>query len=354
MDKLSKLKILLKEKGASAALLTSNPSLIYFSGFTGGDAYLFITETAQYIITDSRYTIQAKNECKHFSVVNGSCVDFSLIKPLAEKEDIKYIAFEDTEMSVNCFNSLKNAFSKAEYIPLSDSIRVIRRNKSSEEIKKITDSLRLSEYALYKTVPQIKAGMSEVAVAAILESIMRSEGAEKTSFDTICASGIRSALPHGTASKKIIETGDFLTLDFGCILDGYCSDITRTFVIGKAKEKQRIIYETVLNAQLEAEKILKPEINAADADNAARQIITKAGFGLNFGHSLGHGVGLEIHELPNLSPKSQAVLSNGDIVTVEPGIYIENYGGVRIEDMVCITENKSEILTKYPKELTII
>jgi len=354
MKRLDLLRNYLESINCDSALLTSYPAVFYFSGFTSEDAYLFVTKNEQYIVTDSRYFLQAKSESNDFQLISGSCADFKYLKPLIKKENISSIAFEDLHFTVSAFKSLKESIEIEDLIPLNNKITDIRRCKSGDEVEKITKALKLAEYALNKTVLQISAGMTEVQVAAILESNMRSEGAEKTSFDTICASGFRSAFPHGTASNKVIEKGDFLTLDFGCILDGYCSDITRTFVIGTASEKQKEIYNTVLNAQLSAEKIISAGISCKDADASARRIINEAGYGINFGHSLGHGVGIEIHELPNLSPRSESILSAGDIVTVEPGIYIEDFGGVRIEDMVHISENETKILTTFPKELIIL
>ena len=354
MDKIRKLRELLLTLDCDAALLTSFPSRLYFSSFSGGDGYLFITKNSCYIVTDSRYTLQVHQESKSFALIEGADTNYELLKPITEKEDIKKIAFEDCEITVSSFNLLKTALPDAKFKPLGNMLREIRRTKNAVELKKIKASLALSEYALSKTLEKISAGMSETEVAAILEGYMRSEGAEKTSFDTICASGIRSALPHGMASGKIIEKGDFLTLDFGCVLDGYCSDITRTFVIGSITDYQKEIYSIVLKAQLQAEKVIVSGILAKEADATARNIINSHGYGKKFGHSLGHGVGLEIHELPNLSPRSTATLCPGDVVTVEPGIYIENFGGVRIEDMVYIGEKNAEILTKFPKELIII
>ena len=179
------------------------------------------------------------------------------------------------------------------------------------------------------------------------------QNAKKTSFETIVASGVRSAMPHGVASDKKIEAGDFVTIDFGCVLDGYCSDMTRTFVMSKADTRQKEIYETVLKAQLSAISAIELGKSCAEIDKAARDIIKDAGYGENFGHSLGHSVGIEIHESPNFSPKSTDMLENGNVITVEPGIYIDGFGGVRIEDVVVIGE-KTQNLTNFTKELMII
>lgn len=353
MKRLEKLRNYLKSINCDSALLTSFPSIFYYSGFTSEDAYLYITQNEQYIITDTRYTIQAKLESPAFTLVDGYSSVYEFIKPLAEKENIKSVAFEDLHLTVSAYNLLKESTTFSEYLPLKTKITQLRRKKDLDEIKKISNALKVAENALENTIPYIKPGKTEIEIAAILESNMRKLGAEKTSFSTICASGVRGALPHGSASQKVIENGEMITLDFGCIFEGYCSDITRTFSVGTPSDKQKEIYNTVLAAQLEAEKILKSGLSCKDADFAARSVIEKSGYGKNFGHSLGHGVGIEIHELPNLSPRSETVLAAGDVVTVEPGIYVESFGGVRIEDMVVIGDDKIEILTEFTKELLI-
>lgn len=193
--------------------------------------------------------------------------------------------------------------------------------------------------------------MTEKQVAAWLEFYMKEEGAEGFSFDTIAASGLHSAMPHAVPTDKRLENGDFLTMDFGCLYQGYCSDMTRTVVMGRANAKQREVYETVLRAQETALQGIRPGMTGREIDSLAREVITKAGYGKCFGHSLGHSVGLEIHERPNFSPKEETVIWPGMVITVEPGIYIEGFGGVRIEDVVILTENGCENITHSPKNL---
>ena len=354
MDKLKKIRELLVSLNADAAVLTSFPSRIYFSGFKGSDGCVFITKDEQYIITDSRYTLQVYDEAKDFTLISGYESNFELLLPIIKKCNISKVAFENNDMTVSRFELLKETLNCCEFINLDNRLTTIRRTKTRNEVKSISEALKLSEYALEQTVQKIKEGMTEVQVAAILESYMRSGGAEKLAFETVCVSGARSALPHGAATDKKLEKGDFLTLDFGCVIDGYCSDITRTFVVGNPSELQKEIYDTVLSAHLYAEKMISPGVRCSEADEFARKIIISKGYGINFGHSLGHGVGIQVHELPNLSPRSDSVLTAGDVVTVEPGIYIEDLGGVRIEDMVYISEDKPEILTNFTKELIII
>lgn len=229
-----------------------------------------------------------------------------------------------------------------------------REIKDEEEIAKIRAAEKLGDEAFSYVLNFIKPGISELDVAFELEFFMRKNGASGLSFDTIAASGIRSAMPHGVASEKIIEKGDLLTLDFGCVLDGYCSDMTRTVAVGSIDSKGKEIYETVLAAQKAGlEYIAKGKV-CSGADAAARKVITEAGYGKNFGHALGHSVGIEIHESPTLSPKCDKILVPGNVVTVEPGIYIENFVGVRIEDLVLITDSGVENFTHSEKELIIV
>ena len=229
-----------------------------------------------------------------------------------------------------------------------DGLRVI---KNEEELAWMERAEQIGDEAFSYILGELRPGISELEVAAKLEYFMRSNGAEKVSFDAIVASGLNSAMPHAVPTGKLLEKGDFVTLDFGCKYQGYCSDMTRTVVIGKADSRQKEIYQIVLDAQLAALEGLRPGMTGAEGDRLAREAIEKAGYGEYFGHGLGHSVGLEIHEKPALSMKDQTVLCPGMIETVEPGIYIPGFGGVRIEDMVVLTETGIRNLTSSPKEL---
>ena len=237
---------------------------------------------------------------------------------------------------------------------MGDMIKKPREIKSIAEIKKLKSSEELGDMAFSYVLDRIKPGMSEIEVALLIEFFLRKNGAEKLSFDTIVASGVRSAMPHGTASKKIIEKGDMLTLDFGCVLDGYCSDMTRTVHIGAITDEEKEVYDTVLKAQTTALSEISVGKNLKDIDKVARDIIKDAGYGEYFGHSLGHSVGIEIHENPCFSPKAEGNVQNGQVISVEPGIYIDGKFGVRIEDLVLISDGKAESLSKSTKELILI
>ena len=351
MTQIKKVRKLLEKLNTDAALVTSDSNRLYLSGFYGTAGYLLITKQSAYLITDSRYTLQATAQAKDFEIICKAETDFSPVSAAAKRENIKSVAYEDTEISVYLFSVLKEVLPHTEFLPLGQQLSALRRFKTADEVKKIKASLALAESAFTHVLPKLHEGMKECEVAAEIENYMWCGGALKTSFDTICASGAYSAMPHHTASDKPLFTGDFLVMDYGCILDGYCSDITRTVVIGRASDRQREIYAAVLRAQRKAEQFVAPGKLAADIDKTARDVIAAAGFGNCFTHSLGHGVGLKIHESPTLSPSSKATLKEGDTVTIEPGIYIDGFGGVRIEDMAYIGDSGAEILTTLPREL---
>ncbi len=345
MDRSEKLRQLIGDN--EAVLITSYPNIFYYSGFESEDACLVITKNDALLFTDSRYTIQAGIQSPEYEV----CDIFKrneIIKSL--KQEI--LCFEEDSVSVSEFSKLQHTSKKLK--PFSKMIKSPRRIKDSYEISKIAQAEELGDEAFSYILDLIKPGKTEKEIAIELEFFMRKNSASKLSFDTICASGVRSAMPHGVASNKVIEKGDFLTLDFGCVLDGYCSDMTRTVVIGEASEKQREIYQIVLKAQKTCIETIRAGTRCSDADRVCRDIITEYGYGKNFGHGTGHSVGVEIHEMPSLSPKSEDVLEIGNVVSVEPGIYIDGFGGVRIEDLVQIDAQNAVNLTKSQKDLLII
>lgn len=334
-------------KDGEGVIISGYPNIFYYSHFTSEDALLIITKDRQILVTDSRYTVQAKQQAPDFEIYDIENGLESLFRGIREK----VFGFEENVVTVSEFARYQKLTEKL--VPMSEKICAPRRVKDKEEIEKIAKAEELAAAALSDTLPKIKEGMAEREVALMIEHFMRAGGALKTSFETVVASGVRSAMPHGVASDKKLCNGDFITIDFGCVLDGYCSDMTRTFVLKRCSDRQREIYEIVKKAQeaaLDAAYIGK---KCADIDAVARDIITEAGYGEAFGHSLGHSVGIEIHEAPNFSPKSPDKTEIGNVITVEPGIYIENFGGVRIEDVVVLGE-KTRNLTDFTKELIII
>lgn len=333
-----------------AVIVTSKPNIMYYSGFTSEDAVLFISKKRRIIVTDSRYTVQAKQQTSGFELADIA----EGMDKVFETVNAKEYFYEEKTLPVGRFETYKRYADNAKFSFGSTILAKPRMIKSSYEIGRIREAEKLGDAAFSHILDFIKTGMTEKEVALELEFFMRKNGAEGLSFDTIVASGIRSSMPHGLASDKIIEAGDFVTMDFGCILDGYCSDMTRTVIMSRCTAEQREIYNIVLNAQQSALDKISSGIKCSDIDKTAREIIAKAGYGKNFGHGLGHSVGLEIHELPSLSPNYIDVLVPNNIVTVEPGIYIEGFGGVRIEDLVLVTNSGYENLTSSPKELIII
>ena len=337
-----------KNTDCDVLFISAQPEIFYLSGFTGDDSYLVITKNKRYIVTDSWYFIQAAAEAVDYEMVNIAKTPVSAV---LKSENAKKIGYLEKSMTCFYFNNLKSKLDGVEFEGISTIIEKVRMIKSEDEIEKIRIAAKIADEGFSHILKFIKEGVQEIDLALELEFFMRKKGASALSFETICASGVRSAMPHGAASDKKIENGDFVTFDFGCVFDGYVSDMTRTVVLGKASEKQKEIYRTVLKAQKAALSVLKAGICAKDVDKISRDIIKNAGYGENFGHGLGHSLGLLVHEAPSLSPKCDTILSPNMLMTVEPGIYIENFGGVRIEDLVVIKDGGILNLTSSEKEL---
>lgn len=331
-----------------AVFITGRPNIFYYSGFTSEDAYLLISHDTCFIITDSRYTIQAHEQAKGFEVLDIK----DGFEKVFSRTNAKYIGYEENIMSVREYKHIRSRLRQnQDFIEMQNLIDEPRKIKDEKEIKKIAEAESIGDEAFSHILNEIKPGKTEKEIALELEFFMKRQGAEALSFDTIAASGKRSAMPHGVATDKKIEEGDFLTLDFGCVFEGYCSDMTRTIVIGKASERQKEIYNTVLNAQTSAIDVIHEGIPCSEVDNIARSIINEAGYGDKFGHGLGHSVGIEIHESPSFAPKCNEKVRNGNVITVEPGIYIDGFGGVRIEDLIAVHDGTVTNLTHSPKEL---
>ena len=337
-------------KDVDAIMITSPHNLRYFTKFSGGEGVALITKNQQFLFVDSRYTYAASKEADEFQVIEFGSGERN--KKIYEKlQGCQAVAIEERYLTLEEYFSYKNSFEKIQLTGKSAEIEKIRMIKTEEELSFLRKAEEIGVEAFLSVLKRLKVGMTENEVAAEIEYQMRKSGSEGTSFDTIVVSGYKSAMPHGIPGDKKLENGDFVTMDFGCKYKGYCSDMTRTVVMGKASNEQKKIYETVLKAQAAGLDAIKSGIKCSDADKAARDVIEENGYGKYFGHSLGHGVGLLIHELPNLSPKCEIELCENMIVTCEPGIYIPDFGGVRIEDMVCVKENAVENFTNLTKEL---
>lgn len=352
-DRIEKFRKLMTEKNIEAALIVSDENRNYLSGFTGDESYSIITQDSASFITDSRYTEQASKQAVDYKVYEytGSFAEF--LGNFVKKLGVKNLGFEEDKLTYATYMLYKSKVN-VELVPLNGMVESLRSVKDKSEIDSIRKAASVADKSFDYISKFIKAGMTEKEIALELEFHMRKLGASGLSFDTICASGYRSALPHGEPTDKVVKEGEFLTLDYGCIVDGYCSDMTRTVMVKSCSSRMKEIYNIVLEAENEALKEYRPGVTGAYLDNVARKIITDNGYGENFGHSLGHGVGRYIHELPYVSKRSMQIIKKGMVISDEPGIYIPDFGGVRIEDLVLITEDGCEALSKSPKEITIV
>jgi Xaa-Pro aminopeptidase len=302
---------------------------------------------------DFRYVEQANSQVEDFSVIQICETVYEEISKMLDRLGVTHLGFEAEDVTYQIFSQYKEKV-KAEMVPLSGVIEMLRMIKTKEEIEKIKTAAKIADSAFTRILDFIRPGVTELEVANELEFYMRKLGATSSAYDIIVASGQRSALPHGVASTKLIETGDMVTLDFGAYYQGYRSDMTRTIAVGEPRAELKEIYNIVFEALSNALAAIKPGITGQEADAFTRDYITEKGYGEQYGHGSGHGIGLDIHEEPFMSPKCDIFLKPGMIVTVEPGIYIPALGGVRIEDDILITEYGNNIITKSPKELIIL
>lgn len=353
MVRVEKLRKKMQEENLDSFLVTSPYNLRYLTNFTGTTGLAVITLDKAFFITDFRYTEQAANQAQGFEIIKNVGPIFDEVADLVKRENLNALAFEETTVSFLEYSVLEEIIN-AELIPVSGMIEELREVKDEEEIAIIEKACSIADMAYDHILKMIRPGMTEIEVANQVDFYMRSLGATSVSFDTIVASGLRSAMPHGVASEKVIEQGDLITLDFGCYYQGYVSDMTRTFAMGDPGEKLKEIYQIVLDAQLAVLDAAKPGLTGIQLDAVARDYITKYGYGEAFGHSTGHGIGLEIHEGPNVSSRAEKQFVPGNVITDEPGIYLPGIGGVRIEDDLLITKDGNRVLTHSPKELIIL
>lgn len=356
-DRLTRLRASLAASQLDALLVSALPNVRYLTGFSGSNALVLVTAQDAVLLTDFRYAAQVKLEvAKEVRVViEQNSLWTRLWGELRSVPTVDVLAFESAHVKHQ--DAARMVGDGAEgaawkWRPALNLVEILRETKDAHELTQIRAAVQIAEHALGRTLPQVKVGMTELAVAGILEHELRNAGSEGFAFETIIAAGARAALPHARASSAAIASGDLLLIDFGALHGGYCSDITRTFVVGRPPDaRQQVIHTVVRESNGSASAGIRAGMRGRDADALARDYIHRLGFGEAFGHSLGHGIGLEIHEAPRLAKTAEAPLPPGAVVTIEPGIYLEGWGGVRIEDDVVLSSEGPEVLTTFDRSL---
>ena len=347
----------LEENQLDAMLLTGEANRLYASGFhsTGTDGVALVTKEKTYYFTDSRYTEAAARYVQgaELQEVGRGRGYATLIGEAIAEQNICRMGFEDAYMTVQDYERYRKALA-CELVPATELLWQLRMVKDDEELDAIMAAQRIAEKAYDEILNEVRPGITEKEIAARLQYLMLHYGASDMSFDPIVVSGPNSSLPHGVPSERVIQDGEFVTMDFGCIYKGYCSDLTRTVAVGSATEEMQQVYQTVLSAQLAGIAAARAGVLGCEIDRAAREVIAAAGYGNCFGHGFGHGIGVEIHEAPTASPAYEKPMPAGAVISAEPGIYLPGKFGVRIEDMILLTEDGCRNLTRASKELTIL
>lgn len=354
MNRVKALQERLKKESIDAMLVSSDENRRYLSGFTGTFGHVLLSQSEGWFFTDSRYVLQAKEQVKDLKVVLLDHFDLPLaIKQIMDSRELDTLAVEASRVTLDFYQSLCNQFGRKAIIPALDWVEELRMIKSEDEIALIAQAEKIGDMAFSHILDFIKPGMTEQEVALELEFYMKKQGASALSFSTIVASGHRSQMPHGVASDKVIEMGDLITMDYGCVYQGYCSDMTRTVALGSITEEQKRTYNLVLEAQKAAIEGVHAGVLGKDIDNIAREVFKKNNVLQYFGHGLGHSLGLEVHEEPRFSAKDEHIIKENMVITVEPGLYYNGHG-VRIEDVIVVKEDGCINLTNSSKELIII
>jgi len=350
--RLAALRKRLAVENLDAALISHGPHLRYLCGYSGSNGLLFVGQKTAWFFTDFRYAEQAKKEVPRARII---VKERDIWKNLADIPDAAVpqikIGFQASYVTYKQFGSLRHLLPKALMVSMDNLVEPLTMVKDADELAAIRKAVAISDLGFVRILEHIRPGVRENDIAAELEYIMKKAGSEMVAFETIVASGARAALPHGIASNKKIAKGDLVTMDFGATYRGYVSDITRTVVVGKPTARQKQMYALVKRAQKAAVNSIKPGKKGVAVDKTARSIIERAGFGKQFGHGLGHGFGLYVHEGPALSTQSTDILRKGMVVTVEPGVYFPGWGGVRIEDDIVVTTHGAEVLNKAERGL---
>jgi Xaa-Pro aminopeptidase len=342
------------EKGLDAFIVSSLHNIRYLTGFSGSSGLCIVRPREAIFITDSRYTQQSRAEVKGFIRKTATS---GLVEAAARNGSLKSckkVGFESHCVSYAQYRTLKKAFPFVSFVPTLDVVETLSLVKDAEEIRKIQEAVAISDKVFGQVVKGIRPGVKELDIAAEISYLHKKFGAEQDAFEPVVASGTRGSWPHARPTSKRIKNGDLVTLDFGCTVRGYNSDITRTVAVGRVSRKSRDMYDVVLDAQCTAIAAARGGMLARDLDAVARKRISAAGYGKYFIHSLGHGIGLHVHERPRVSALSREQLLTGSVITIEPGVYIQRFGGVRIEDDVLLTEKGCRVLNSAPKELMIL
>lgn len=350
--RLTKLREALTTEGLDAILITQPGNRRYLSGFTGSAGVLLISQDQAILATDFRYYEQVEKQAPDFRLVKITDEFKMLLPELVHQVGAKRVGFESAHLTVDQHQEWQEVAECFELVPTKELVEGIRALKDEDELSKIRKAIALADEALAHIAGFIEPGMTEKEVAWELEVFVRTHGAEKVAFDLIVASGPNGAMPHATVSERVIRAGEPIVIDLGAMVDGYNSDLTRTICSGRPDDRLKEIHDIVLEAQCTAEQSIRPGMTGKQADGIARQVIEEAGYGENFGHGLGHGVGLAVHEKPGVGRLSEDVLEPGTVFTVEPGIYLPGWGGVRIEDIVVMREDGVEVLTQASKDVS--
>jgi Xaa-Pro aminopeptidase len=353
-NRVKRLRTLLADQRLDAFLVTSLIHLRYLTGFTGTNALGVITRHGAWFLTDSRYRVQAARQVRSAQRI---CTPRPLLEALAEHHCLAYcrrVGFESYVLTFQQYRLLRRSFPRKVFVPTTGFLEKLLLLKEPSELVSMRAAMKISDRVFGEVVSVLRPGMREKDVAAELTYRQRLAGADGDAFDPIVASGERGSLPHARASDKILRKGELVTLDFGCTIEGYHSDLTRTVALGRATRQAREIYRVVRDAQEAAIAAGHGDMRASDLDAVARRVITDGGYGPAFSHSLGHGLGLHIHERPRVSSLSTDTLLAGSVITIEPGIYIPGWGGVRIEDDILLSHTGNEVLTTAPKDLMVL
>ena len=341
--------------GLDAMLLTSEANGYYATGFMG-EGIALVTRRGSWYFTDSRYTEAADKAIGNAAVIREVSREkpFSvLINEALAEAGAEKAGFEEQRMTV-AEHAVYSEKLHCTLTPASSLMTELRGSKDEEELSCMTAAQRIAEGALEQILKEIRPGMTEKEIAARLNYLMVSAGAEKTSFDTIVASGPNGSMPHAVPGMRKVREGDFITMDFGCVYKGYCSDMTRTVALGRPSDEMRNVYDIVLQAQLAGIAAAKAGVTGAAIDGAARKVIQDAGYGAYFGHSFGHSLGIDIHEAPNAAPGNDKPMPDGAVISAEPGIYLPGKFGVRIEDVMILRPDGAQVITKAPKALLVL